>query len=38
MLLVRWSNIIQRSDSTFQATPWDAYVFFTYAVKPEDLQ
>jgi hypothetical protein len=38
MLLVRWSNIIQRSDGTFQATPWDAYVFFTYAVKSEDLQ
>jgi hypothetical protein len=38
MLLVRWSNIVQRSDGTFERTPWDAYVFFTYAVKPEDLQ
>jgi hypothetical protein len=37
-LLVRWSNIVQRSDGTFDNLPWDAYVFFTYAVKPEDLQ
>jgi hypothetical protein len=38
MLLVRWSNIVQHPDDTFERTPWDAYVFFTYAVKPEDLQ
>jgi hypothetical protein len=38
MLLVRWSNIVQRADGSFERSPWDAHVFFTYAVKPEDLQ
>ena len=38
MLLVRWSNIVQRADGAFERSPWDSYVFYTYAVKPEDLQ
>ena len=37
MLLVRWSNIVQRDDGTFARTPWDAHVFYSYTVKPEDL-
>lgn len=37
MLLVRWSNIVQRDDGTFERTPWDAHVFYSYTVKPEDL-
>jgi hypothetical protein len=38
MLLVRWSNIVQRDDGTFERTPWDAHVFYSYTVKPEDLK
>lgn len=37
MLIVRWSNIVQRDDGTFERTPWDAHVFYSYTVKPEDL-
>jgi hypothetical protein len=37
MLVVRWSNVVQRDDGTFERTPWDAHVFYSYAVKPEDL-
>jgi hypothetical protein len=38
MLVVRWSAIIPRSDNTYDRGPWDVNVFYTYAVKPEDLQ
>ena len=38
MLLVRWSNSVQRDDGTFERTPWDAHVFYSYTVKPEDLK
>jgi hypothetical protein len=38
MLLVRWSNIVQRDDGTFERTPWDAHVFYSYTVQPEDLK
>jgi hypothetical protein len=38
MLLVRWSNVVQRDDGTFERTPWDTHVFFRYAVTPEDLR
>jgi hypothetical protein len=38
MLLVRWSNIIQHDDGTFERTPWDTHVFFSYTVTPEDLK
>lgn len=37
MLIVRWSNIVQRDDGTLERTPWDAHVFYSYTVKPEDL-
>ena|SRR5580700_7488347 len=38
MLVVRWSAIIPRSDNTYDRGPWDVNVFYTYTVKPEDLQ
>jgi hypothetical protein len=38
MLLVRWSNIIQRDDGTFERTAWDTHVFFSYTVTAEDLK
>src|ERR1700735_3111682 len=38
LLVVRWSDIIPRSDNTYDRGPWDGDVFFTYIVKPEDLQ
>jgi len=38
MLLVRWSNILQGADGAFERSPWDTHVFYTYAVKPEDLK
>jgi hypothetical protein len=37
LLLVRWSNIVQRADGAFERSPWDAHVFYSYTVKPEDL-
>jgi hypothetical protein len=37
MLIVRWSNVVQRDDGTFERTPWDAHVFYSYKVQPEDL-
>jgi hypothetical protein len=38
LLVVRWSDIIPRSDDTYDRGPWDVNVFYTYTVKPEDLQ
>jgi hypothetical protein len=38
LLVVRWSDIIPRSDNTYDRGPWDVNVFYTYTVKPEDLQ
>jgi hypothetical protein len=37
MLLVRWSNIVPRADGALERSPWDAHVFYSYAVRPEDL-
>jgi hypothetical protein len=37
MLLVRWSNIVRRADGGLERSPWDAHVFYSYAVRPEDL-
>jgi hypothetical protein len=37
MLIVRWSNVVQRDDGTFERTPWDAHVYYSYKVQPEDL-
>lgn len=38
LLVVRWSDIIPRSDNAYDRGPWDVNVFYTYTVKPEDLQ
>jgi hypothetical protein len=38
MLVARWSNIIPRTDDTYDRGPWGVNVFFTYDVKPEDLK
>jgi hypothetical protein len=38
LLVVRWSDIIPRSDNSYDRGPWDVNVFYTYIVKPEDLQ
>jgi hypothetical protein len=38
MLSVRWSNIVAHNDGTFTNSPWDVHVFYSYDVKPEDLQ
>jgi hypothetical protein len=38
LLVVRWSDIIPRSDNSYDRGPWDVNVFYTYTVKPEDLQ
>jgi hypothetical protein len=38
LLVVRWSDIIAHHDGTFTRSPWDAHVFYSYDVKPEDLQ
>jgi hypothetical protein len=37
MLINRWSSMVQRDNGTFERTPWDAHVFYSYTVKPEDL-
>jgi hypothetical protein len=37
MLINRWSNVVPRDDGTFERTPWDAHVLYSYTVKPEDL-
>jgi hypothetical protein len=38
MLVARWSQIIPRTNNAYDRGPWEANVFFTYAVKPEDLK
>ncbi|MGA7622274.1 MAG: hypothetical protein WB630_23910 [Candidatus Acidiferrales bacterium] len=38
LLVVRWSDIVAHDDGTFTRSPWDAHVFYSYDVKPEDLQ
>ena len=38
MLVVRWSEIIPRSDDTYDRGPWNSNIFFTYDVQPEDLK
>ena len=38
MLVVKWSDIVRQPDGTFTRAPWDEHVFYSYDVKPEDLQ
>ena len=38
MLVVRWSDIMPREDGGYDRGPWNADVFYSYEVKPEDLQ
>jgi hypothetical protein len=38
MLVVRWSDIIPRTDDTYDRGPWNSNIFFTYDVQPEDLK
>ena len=38
MLVVRWSEIIPRSDDAYDRGPWNSNIFFTYDVQPEDLK
>jgi hypothetical protein len=38
MLVVRWSDIIPRSDDAYDRGPWNSNIFFTYDVQPEDLK
>ena len=38
MLVVRWSEIIPRTDDTYDRGPWNSNIFFTYDVQPEDLK
>jgi hypothetical protein len=38
MLVVKWSAIVRQPDGTFTRAPWDEHVFYSYDVKPEDLQ
>jgi hypothetical protein len=38
LLVVRWSEIIPRSDDTYDRGPWNSNIFFTYDVQPEDLK
>jgi hypothetical protein len=38
MLVVKWSDIVAHEDGTFTRAPWDEHVFYSYDVKPEDLQ
>ncbi len=38
MLVVKWSDIVTNADGTFTRAPWDEHVFYSYDVKPEDLQ
>jgi hypothetical protein len=38
LLVVRFSDIVAHDDGTFTRAPWDAHVFYSYDVKPEDLQ
>jgi hypothetical protein len=38
MLVVRWSEIIPSADDGYDRGPWNMNVFYSYAVKPEDLK
>jgi hypothetical protein len=38
MLVAKWSDIVRQPDGTFTRAPWDENVFYSYDVKPEDLQ
>jgi hypothetical protein len=38
MLVVRWSEIIPRTDDKYDRGPWNSNIFFTYDVQPEDLK
>jgi hypothetical protein len=38
LLVVRWSDIIPRTDGSYDRGPWDVNVFYSYPVKPEDLK
>jgi hypothetical protein len=38
MLVAKWSDIVRQDDGTFTRAPWDEHVFYSYDVKPEDLQ
>lgn len=38
MLVARWSDILPRSDDSYDRGPWGADVFYSYDVKPEDLR
>jgi len=38
MLVARWSHIIATADGSNDRGPWDADVFYSYDVQPEDLQ
>jgi hypothetical protein len=38
MLVVKWSDVVAHEDGTFTRAPWDEHVFYSYDVKPEDLQ
>jgi len=38
LLVARWSDIIPRDDDSYDRGPWDMHVFYSYDVKPEDLQ
>jgi len=38
LLVVRWSDIVAHDDGTFTRSPWDAHVFYSYDVKPGDVQ
>jgi hypothetical protein len=38
MLVAKWSDIVRQEDGTFTRALWDEHVFYSYDVKPEDLQ
>jgi hypothetical protein len=38
MLVVRWSEIIPRTDEAYDRGPWNSNIFFSYDVQPEDLK
>jgi hypothetical protein len=38
MLVVRWSEIIPRTDDKYDRGQWNSNIFFTYDVQPEDLK
>jgi hypothetical protein len=38
LLVVRWSEIIPRTDDAYDRGPWDSNVFFSYDVQSEDLK